>query len=134
MRRKDEWDASDIVEFPSARLIGAVRLDREGALKAVSGLIEQVRAGEWGTSVNVDAIVASLALAQIWLNQDSDLASKLSEAHEAMGDVVRSNVDFAWLFKPDGEPSMELISPDAFEALIELRVLADRLHRVGVVR
>ena len=133
MRQKDECDSSSIVEFPSTRFTGAGQLDRDDALKAVSSLIEQVRKGEWSTPLNVKATVASLALAQVWLKQDSDLASMLSEACEAMGDVVRSTVDFEWLFKPGGEPAMDLISSELFEILVDLRFLADRLQRVGVV-
>lgn len=98
----------------------------------VSALIQQCRSvADWGAS-NREAVLACLELASTWLDQEEGTARKISQAHEGMRRVVRSNVDTSWLFKEDGEPRSEAMSPEVFEVLIELRVLADRLERAGM--
>jgi hypothetical protein len=133
MHQGEERCVDGILAFTNANSNAEIQLNNESAHEVVVDLIRQIRSGNEIQATNVSAVLASLSLAAAWLSPNPDVVEKLSETYKAVGEVVRSNVEFDWLFETGGEPRMELISAEVFEVLIELRVLADRLQQAGAI-
>ncbi len=130
----NDSNASNVRHLDTAVKVRRTDRDVSELRESVNALTAQCDQVSNPGLVNLKAVRACLRLVSIWLERDVGVAEKICNAHEGMVGVIQSNVDTEWLFAEDGEPQAEAMSPEAFEVLIELRVLADRLERSGVIQ
>jgi hypothetical protein len=79
--------------------------------------------------INLPAVRYALAIALHWLDVDASTSARLDAVHDDLVGLAKAHTSFDWLFDKEDQPKLESITPDVFERLVELRVLADRILR-----
>lgn len=121
---------SNIAHFPLRDA-----LPMKGALSLEEAYAAVARAAEWAATTqdqlcaNLPAVRLALDIALHWLDADSSTSSRLDAVHDDLIGLAKAHTSFDWLFDEEGHPKVEEITPDIFERLVELRVLADRVLR-----
>lgn len=127
---KQAGGRTNIAHFPLREAPPMTKaLSLEEARAAVAQAAKWAQTTQDDPCVNLPAVRFALDIALHWLDTDAPASSRLDAVHEDLIGLAKAHTSFDWLFDAEDEPKIESITPDVFERLVELRVLADRILR-----